>query len=218
MVLGDLHESIRALIDQVIGSKEGTVTFGPPAAPPDAPRAPIVNLWLADIREEKEGRGSDWQPTVGDDGLINGWRPPYRKYRLSYIVTVHAPSYAVEMDVIGELLRSVGGLSGLPDEMKRGLLAAENELVRLDLATPEHTASEGWGLWSSLGIPPRTLISLTVTAPFRPDYVEESAPPVVRRKLGVEARFGTEVKSEVVEPTRRDELAAAKARRMITEG
>ncbi|HWE57099.1 MAG TPA: Pvc16 family protein [Acidimicrobiales bacterium] len=218
MVLGDLHESLRVLIAQFIGSKDGTVTFGPPAAPPSPLKAPVVNLWLADIREEKDGRSSDWQPTVGDDGMVNGWRPPFCKYRLSYVVTVHAASYEAEMNVIGNLLCALGAVSGLPDAVKQGVLAADNDLVRLDLANPEHSTAEGWGLWSSLGVPPRTHMSLTVTAPFRPDYVEESGPPVTHRKLGMEARFGNELRSELIEPVRRDEAVAAKARRGISEG
>jgi Pvc16 N-terminal domain len=217
-VLSDLHQSINAMIQDALGPGQVTVAFGPPAGPVDPPDAPIVNLWLSDIREEKTGRGSDRLPTRGEDGGVTGWRQPFRRYRLSYLMTVFAPSYGLEIEVIGELLRSLGGTDGLPESCRRGWLAGEAEPVRVDLACPDHSVADGWGLWSALGLEARTGIFLVITVAVRSDQVEPAALPVTGRQLSVDGQFSAGAASEVIEPMRRDQALLARARGTVQEG
>jgi hypothetical protein len=218
LVLGDLHESISAMIRDILGAGEVTVAFGPPTSPGQPPEAPIVSLWLSDIREEKTGRGSDRLPTRGEDGMVTGWRPPVRKYRLGYLLTVLAASYGLEIDMIGELLRSLGGIDGLPEACRRGWLADDAEPVRVDLACPDHSVAEGWGLWSALGLEPRTGLFLVITVSVRSNQLEPAAPPVTRRQLSADGQFSGGVASEVIEPARRDQALVARARGTVHEG
>jgi hypothetical protein len=217
-MLGGVHESIRAMLQQALGDRKANVVFGPPVSMAAQAMTPTVGLWLADIREDKTGRMSDWQPTQGDDGTVSGWGPPLRNYRLTYVLSVVADSYELEIETIGELLRSMGAVNGLPKECRRGWLTGESDQVRVAVADPPYSITEGLAVWSSLGLPARTAISLVLTVPVRSDHVEEAGLPVVTRRLSVEAEFAATTASEVLEPARRDSEVASRKRGAVREG
>jgi hypothetical protein len=206
-MLSDLHDSLTAMLERAVGANSGiAVLFGTPALAAESTARPALSLWLADIREDRRNRASDWSPTRDDQGVVTGWRPPYRYYTLSYLLTVWATRESDEADLLGQVLRHVGGCLALPNACRRGWLKEERLPVTLDVANPPYSLWEGWTVWSALGIGPHCALHLVVTVPVRSDEVAEAAPPVAGRRLTLTAPVDERalVVQEEVDPGRRD--------------
>jgi hypothetical protein len=198
---------MRAMIDEALGEKTVTVAFGPPSSPSKPPAAPIVDLWLSDVREDLAGRDADWFPVREEDGTVSSWQPPLRRYRLTYLLSVRAASHAEELEVLGELLRRLSPVDSLPGAHRRGWLAERTEAVRVAVANPEHSLADGWGVWSALGVPARSSITLAVTVPVGGES-QQPAGAVRSRRISVQSPMASEVISEVLEPGQRDDTLA----------
>ncbi len=183
-MLSDLHDSIRAMLRAALGVGDDlAVLFGPPNRAAESPARPVVSLWLADVREDQRSRASDWSATRDNTGLVTGRRPPYRHYRVTYLVTAWADDDSTENDLLGEMLRDVGSYIALPDCCRRGWLVEDHSPVPLELANPPYSISEGWGVWAALNMAARASIHLAVTVPLRSSEFAAAAPAVEGRRL-----------------------------------
>jgi hypothetical protein len=206
-MLSDLHDSIAAMLQEALAPTGGlTVLFDTPAVAEQSLTRPAVALWLADIREDRRNRASDWSATRDDQGVVTGWRPPYRHYSLSYLLTAWATGESEEADLLGRLLRHLGGYVALPPACRRGWLSEERVPVTFDVANPPYSLSEAWTLWPALGMAPHCALHLVVTVPVRSDEIATAAPPVAGRRLTLTAPAAERTPAilEPMDPDRRD--------------
>lgn len=209
---------MRAMIGEALGETSVVVAFGPPSSATAPSAEPIVDLWLFDIREDLTAREADWFPVRDDAGVVGSWLGPLRRYRLTYLVTVAGASDWDELEILGALVRSLGAVDGLPASCRRGWLAEQTEAIRVAVANPEYSMAEGWGVWSTLGVPARSSVSLAVNLPVRAESTQP-ATMVQSRHISIQSQPAepvvAEVVSELIEPGRRDQVLAR--RRVQTE-
>jgi len=183
--LDDVDASLAAMLTQALPDGT-TVSFEAPApAWADSPPGKqVVNAFLYDIREERDGRNADWADIRDERGRVVGRQPPPRRYELSYLVTAWAGDAALEHRLLSDVLRMVFAGEAVPADCRVGSLA-ENPLpvlLRVVRQDPPHTPSK---VWSDLGLPPRLVVDVAVSAPLVPPVSTELAPPAEGMHLGI---------------------------------
>lgn len=140
--------------------------------------APVINVYLYDIREDSSRRQRGHSPVRDERDVVVRRRRPPRWFRLSYLVTAWTKTPQDEHRLLSAALATL-----LPHELlaPRELPGA---LGRLGLTVPVTvggTQSESRSLadiWSALGGELKPSLDVVVTAPFPavPDY--DAGPPV----------------------------------------
>jgi Pvc16 N-terminal domain len=99
-----------------------------------------------------------------------------RSYHLSYLITAWAADTAEEHELLGAVIGAHAESDAIEKDYLRGSLRG------LDSAMPMRL---GWSptagsldMWGALGVPMRTALELTVTAPALPSRLKLAAPPV----------------------------------------
>jgi hypothetical protein len=184
-VLEDVDGSLAALLAQAL--PEGTtVTFAAPTRDwlDSPPGKQVVSAFLYDIREDAVGRGADWDEVRDERGRVVGRQPPPRRYELSYLVTAWAGDVDLEHRLLSDVLRLVFRGEIIPDDCRVGSLTQTGlpVMLRVVRSDPPHSPSQ---VWADLGLPPRLVVDLAVTAPLVPELVTELAPPAEDMRLGV---------------------------------
>jgi hypothetical protein len=199
-MIDDLDRSLAKLLATELPShlvEQVTVTFAAPndQFPPPSVALPAVNLFLYDVRENRELRRVE--PRVERiDGVVVQTPPPVR-VDCSYLVTAWAsdssptPAYD-EHQLLGEAMRVLLRHPTLPREVLQESLLSQEQ--------PPSTSSLGSGhlqnlaeLWQALGGRARAALNYTVTLAVQVrEPVKLGAPPskhVVRihEGLGEEA-------------------------------
>lgn len=144
-------------------------------------RPPTVSLFLHGVREDLEGRQSNWEDIGDDRGRVVARRPPPRRYRLCYLATCWAGSVSVEHQLLTAVLDGLTSTDVVPHRHLTGPLTPP---VHLAVAHPDLPGAPV-ELWHALGIPPRAGLDVVVTATLRraPHTDLASAPGTV--DLGV---------------------------------
>jgi hypothetical protein len=157
--------------------------FAPPADLAERRRgrgARMVNLFLHDVRADPAGLAAAEVYLRDEQGRVRGVQSPLRRYRLDYLVTAWAEDVRAEHRLLGQVLAAPGGGDALAGDALRG------ELRELNLPLPVELCGQDEPVfWAALGLPARTALRLTVTAPVPPVVRLDVAPPVQR--VGVAA-------------------------------
>jgi hypothetical protein len=124
-VIVETDQALAAAIKaNVLGGAPIGVAFEPPARPwIQALKAPTVNLFLFDLRENVARREAAYEEIRDDDGRVIGHKPPMQRWDLHYTVTVFAPQVLVEHKILSAVLRYFASLDVLPTEVLPPLLA-----------------------------------------------------------------------------------------------
>jgi len=184
-VLDDVDASLAAMLTRHL--PEGTtVSFEAPClAWVDAPPGKqVVNAFLYNLREEPDGRAADWEDVRDERGRVLGRQPPARRYELSYLVTAWAGDAALEHRLLSDVLRMAFAGEALPADCRVGSLAETGRpvLLRVVRQDPPHPPAR---VWADLGLPPRLVVDVAVSAPLVPPLVTELAPPAEGMHLGI---------------------------------
>jgi hypothetical protein len=182
----DLPQSI---VDQV------TISFATPnnQFPPASVPLPAVNLFLYDVRENRELRSNERAVERRPDGTAVRTRAPAR-IDCSYLVTAW-PSDASNTPALDEhrLLGAVTWVllrhSTLPGAVLQGALAGQDLPLPTSALQPGHLQNLG-EFWQALGGRPRAALNYTVTLSLRLDAPEELGPVVTERTLRLHTTEG----------------------------
>lgn len=146
-------------------------------------RAAIVNLFLYAVTENLDGMPAARLHKRNAEGRIVGTLAQARSYHLSYLITAWAADTAEEHELLGAVIGTHAENDALDRDHLRG------SLRQLDTAIPMRI---GWTptvgnleLWGALGLPMRTALELTITAPALPSRLRPAAPPVDAVELDV---------------------------------
>lgn len=151
-----------------------------------------VSLFLHGVREDLEGRRSNWEDSVDDRGRVIARRPSPRRYRLCYLATCWAGSVADEHGMLAAVLDGLTATDVVPDRHLTGQLAPP---VHVAVAHPD-LPTVPIELWHALGVAPRTGLDVVVTATLHraPDTELATAPGTV--DLGVAGSLPKPPKSQ----------------------
>jgi hypothetical protein len=180
-MIHDVDESLRALVQRDALNGSGVdVAFDAPTKDWVARRnAPVVNLYLYDIREDLSRRDTAWVDIRGEDGRVKERRLPPRRYRLSYLVTAWTSRPEDEHRLLSALLSGFVRHEYFPAELLRGTLEAEEIPVLLTVALPPEDDRKIADTWSALGGELKPSLDVVVTAPMNIARSIEAGPPVL---------------------------------------
>jgi hypothetical protein len=180
-VIHDVDDSLRKLVlrDAVNGSGV-EISFEAPTREWAAKRnAPTVSIYLYDVREDLARREIEFELIRGKDGRVTERRPPPRRFKLSYLVTVWTQRPEDEHRLLSTLLACFLSYDALPEELLSGVLAETERGSLLSIALPPPADRSLADVWSALGGELKPSLDLVVNAPFDTARVAAAGPPVV---------------------------------------
>ncbi|MEA5365221.1 Pvc16 family protein [Amycolatopsis sp., V23-08] len=182
-MLHDVDSALRTWLFAELPA-EVEIAFEAPGAVTTRRGRPVLGLFLYEIGEELDGQAGTGIRLRGPDGRVTGTVLPVRRYRLTYLVTAWAATVAAEHELLGAVLAAHAGRPALEPDLLAGRLGVPAEPLPVRLGRHRAGGAEH-DLWHALGVPLRTALDLTVTAPVVPARLEDPAPPVRAVALGV---------------------------------
>ena len=151
-----------ALVDQV------TISFATPddQFPPSSVTLPAIDLFLYDVRENRELRSNEWVVERNGDGTASRKRAPVR-VECSYLITAWASESSTtpardEHRLLGEVMQVLLRHPTIPEPVLQGSLAGQEPPLPAITLQPGHLQSLG-EFWQALGGKPKAALNYTVT-------------------------------------------------------
>ncbi|MGD9997617.1 MAG: DUF4255 domain-containing protein [Ilumatobacteraceae bacterium] len=191
-MIADVDQSLARFLGAALGRRTA-ISFEAPteqwaAKWAEATKRPTVSCFLHRVVEDMGRRAADWVDERGEDGRVGGRQPPVRHYQLHYQVSAWATSIDDEHRLLGEVMAACLVGEVLPPEHLVGALEGETTPVLVRLAVPMvDPGPQPHEVWSSLGVPLRASLDLTLVAPLRPALVTDLAPPAEELSMQMES-------------------------------
>ncbi len=173
-VIAEVSAALRGLYGPLLPSGV-PLRFGPPT---DASSA--LSVFLAAVDEDPHAVPADWVDVRDDAGRVLGRQPPIRRFDLTYLVSAWAKTAEAEEALLDLVLAATVPTIRLDPALLGGTLRGADEPVLIRLATDAATR------WSDLGLPPHTVLGLTVNAPLIRPLATDLAPAADQITLGVQ--------------------------------
>lgn len=165
-----------------------TVSFATPddAFPPATVNLPAVDLFLYDIRENRELRTNEWEVERRSDGSATRKRPPVR-VDCSYLVTAWASDSGPdpagdEHLILGEVMKVLLKYPTIPEAVLQGDLAGQEPPLPTIALRDGRLQSVG-EFWQALGGKPKAALHYTVTIGVEPHAAVETGRPVIEKRI-----------------------------------
>ncbi|MFJ2371291.1 DUF4255 domain-containing protein [Streptomyces sp. NPDC087769] len=189
-MIHEVDDVLRALIRaEVLEGGQIAVVFDAPTREWAAKvNAPMVNLYLYDIREDMRRRERGLHNDYDERGTIIARRRPPRFFKLSYLITAWTKRPEDEHRLLSSLLGCLLRYEALPPERLAGTLAEIGAPVPMSIALPPPEDRSFADVWSALGGELKPSLDLVISVPVTasPSYVV--GPPVGDE--GLQTRFG----------------------------
>jgi hypothetical protein len=202
-MIHEVDDALRKLVKALCGT-DVEVAFEAPTKDWAARRnAPMVNVYLYDIREDLRRRQRGLLNEYGPDRTVAARRLPPRHIKLSYLVTAWTQRPEDEHRVLAALLTGLLRHEALPAALLTGSLAELGLPVPLTVALPPPEDRAFADVWTALGGELKPSLDVVVSAPVDAGQVYRAGPPV---DSGVDLRLGAD------EPVRHQVAPGATAR------
>jgi Pvc16 N-terminal domain len=190
-VIDDLDSTLAALLQQELPSEilaQAAITFATPDErfPPQSVTLPAIDLFLYDVRENRDLRANEWLLDRAGDGSLRREPPPVR-VDCSYLVTAWPSSSSTspaldEHHLLGAVITALLRHPKLPPAILQGTLAAAG--IETPTTTLQQDRLQGIAeFWQALGGRPRAAFDYTVTIALRPFEPVPAGPPVTEKRI-----------------------------------
>jgi hypothetical protein len=179
-VIHEIDDALRKLVERELAGSGVEISFEAPTSDWAARRsAPTVDLYLYDIREDRDRRNMALEPVRDAAGVITGRRRPPRMFKLSYLVTAWTQRPEDEHRLLSTILACAIRYDALPRDILSGTLLEQplNVPVTVALPPPEDRALSD--VWTALGGDLKPSLDLVITAPVDSRKIEPAGPPVL---------------------------------------
>ncbi len=187
----DLDRTLTQLLKQGLPSnvvQQVSLSFAPPddSFPPSSVSLPAIDLFLYDIRENRDLRSKEWELERRSDGTALRRRPPVR-VDCSYLITAwpskasSTPAYDEHM-LLGEVLKVLLRYPTIPDQVLQGSLKGQDPKMPAATIQPGQLQSMG-EFWQALGGKAKAALNYTVTIALEPFDPEDTGPLVTDKLL-----------------------------------
>ena len=190
----DLDRSIENLLKRELPAdlvSQVTISFATPddQFPPAAVSLPAIDLFLYDIRENRDLRDGEWRLERQEDGSAVR-RAPLVRVDCSYLVTAwpsdSSPAPARdEHRLLGEVMKALLRFSSLPGDVLVGSLQGQQPPLPSSTLQPGRLQSLA-EFWQAVGGKPKATLSYTVTLGVEPTAPIAAGPPVQERIFRIE--------------------------------
>jgi hypothetical protein len=187
LVIADADRSLANFLTATL--EAGTaVTFETPTDEwAKAAKRPAISCFLHRVVEDIARRNADWADERTADGRVGARQPPVRHYQLHYQVSAWAKSVEDEHRLLGRVMEACLRGEIVAAEHLAGVFDGEDQplLLRLGVPVPD-PGPQPHDVWSSLGMPLRASLELTLVAPLRPALNTDIAPPAEELTMDME--------------------------------
>jgi hypothetical protein len=179
-VIHDVDDSLRKLIlrDAVNGSGVEISFEAPTREWATRRNAPTISVYLYDVREDVDRREVEYEEVRVDRRVVER-RPPPRRFKLSYLVTVWTQRPEDEHRLLSALLSCFLAYESLPPELLSEGLANQRYAVLMSVALPPSADRSLADVWSALGGELKPSLDVVLTTPFETGRVQPVGPPVL---------------------------------------
>jgi hypothetical protein len=193
-MIDDLDLTIAALLEHDLPPEileQAAITFATPdeGFPPDPVSLPALDLFLYDMRENRELRSREWVVELNADKTeLTRERQPVR-VDCSYLVTAwpNPSSMTPALDehrLLGAVLQVLLRHPVLPKSRLQGVLAQiDGEMPTA--ALQQGQADDMASFWQALGGRPRAAFGYTVTIAVQPLVPVSAGPPVLHKEFDI---------------------------------
>lgn len=182
-MISDLNESIKELLTKqgLLDPAEVDIRFETPSRGWSASISkPTVNIYLYDVRENHQLRGTEWTVTRDETGKATRKKNPSR-IDVAYLITVWTNDIADEHSLLWHVLRTLSKYPELPRELLSTQLAGQDYPIKTSTAQPDGLFNNPADFWSALDNEIKASISYVVTLPLDTDIAFTA--PVVTTKM-----------------------------------
>jgi hypothetical protein len=174
-------ETLRELVRrEVVNGSQVEIAFDAPTKEWAARRnAPVVNLYLYDIRDDVNLREVQFEEVRDPTGRVIERRPPVRRFRLSYMVTAWTQRPEDEHRLLSACLATFLRHETLAPRELTGTLAQQPHHVEISIAMPPTEDRSIADTWTALGGELKPSLDLVATVPFVVDQKTIAGPPVL---------------------------------------
>jgi hypothetical protein len=164
-MISDLDETIKQLLTKKGGIDPSIVdiSFGLPDREWSASLSkPTVNIYLYDIRENHQLRGTEWFAEKKNNGLITRKKNPSR-IDLSYLLTIWTNDIADEHRLIWQVLSTLFRYSTIPEDVIQGQLTGQEYPIQTTTAQPDGLFNNPSDFWTALDNEIKPSINYVIT-------------------------------------------------------
>lgn len=161
-----------------------TISFATPddQFPPPSVTLPAIDLFLYDVRENRDLRSAEWIVERASDGRATRKRPPVR-VDCSYLVTAWASDSSPdaagdEHRLLGEVMKVLLRHAEIPPAVLQGSLRGQEPPLPAITLRDGRLQSLG-EFWQALGGKPKAALHYTVTFGVEPEPAVEAGPPAI---------------------------------------
>ena len=183
-MINDLDETLKQLLVDKAGlsPSEVDISFDTPTRDWSTPvTRPTVNLYLYDLRENRQLRETYWDGEPDANGRVNLKRRPLR-IDLSYMITCWTSGTEDQHRLLWRVLETFFRNSPLPAEILQGSLRSLVHPIRTEVAQPDGVLKNVSDFWGALENQLRPSVALVVTLDLDLEQIE-SYPLVLARVL-----------------------------------
>jgi|SRR6185369_294792 len=185
-MIDDLDKSLENLLKRELPQElvsQVTISFATPDGqfPPPSVSLPAIDLFLYDVRENRELRDGEWQVEHQEDSTLKRKGPPVR-VDCSYLITAWPSSGSTtpaqdEHRMLGEVMKALLRHAALPADVLAGSLQGQQPPLPASGLQPGRLQSMS-ELWQALGGKPRATLNYIVTLGVKLGLTAEAGPPV----------------------------------------
>ncbi len=182
-MISDLAETIKELLTKrgAFDPAEVDIKFEMPNREWSATISkPTVNIYLYDIRENHQLRGTEWFIKKDQNGNATRKKTPSR-IDLSYLITVWANDIMDEHRLLWHVLLTLFRYPELPEEILSGQLVGLSCPLKAATAQPDGLFNNPADFWSALDNEIKSSVNYVVTLPLDIDMAFTA--PMVRTKI-----------------------------------
>ncbi len=191
-MINDLDSTLEVLLRHSAPNlaSQVSISFAPPdnSFPPASVRLPAIDLFLYEVRENREFRSNERVPERGNDGSVMLLPAPIR-VDCSYLITAWPSpgdnAVRDEHGMISEVMAALLRYPVLPQQLLQGTLA--NQPLPPPVAALQAGSLQSMGeFWQALGGKPKVALHYTATIAVQAGLGMEAGPAIVdtRVRLG----------------------------------
>lgn len=190
-MIDDLDRSLENLLKNALPPElvsQVSISFAPPdgSFPPPSVALPAIDLFLYDVRENRDLRDGEWRLESQSDGTVVRKVPPVR-VDCSYLITTWPSGSSTtpaqdEHRLLGEVMKALLRNATLPVEALAESLKGQQQPLPVSSLQPGRLQSLS-ELWQALGGKPKAALNYTVTIGVEPGLAVKVEPPAREKVL-----------------------------------
>lgn len=140
---------------------------------------PTINIYLYDIRENHQLRGTDWVITKNENGIATRKKNPSR-IDVSYLITVWSNDINDEHRLLWQVMATLFRFPEIPEDVLSGDLVGHSYPIKTTTVQPDGLFNNPSDFWAALDNKIKASVNYIVTVPLDTELAFSA--PIVKTK------------------------------------